>query len=81
MTDKRLNSGIIDTYFKATNFEEVDMDENDDNALCRFEFLEILVRIAKGKFIDHGKETNLAQALSILLQKYILPMHSQLMPL
>ena len=51
-TSKKLNSGIIDTYFKATNFEEVDQDNNDDNALNRFEFIEILLRIARGKYMD-----------------------------
>ena len=26
ITDKNIHSGIIDTYFKAANFEEVDME-------------------------------------------------------
>lgn len=50
--DTELHSGIVDTYFKATNFEKFDMTENDDNALNRYEFMEILVRLARGKFID-----------------------------
>lgn len=52
ISDKTLHTGIIDTYFKATNFEKYDMDQNADSALNRFEFLEILIRLAKGKFID-----------------------------
>jgi len=61
--DAHLNTGIIDTYFKATNFEEQDMETNDDNALCRFEFLEIIIRLAKGKYLDRGKVANLSQAV------------------
>ena len=66
--DNRLNSGIIDTYFKATNYELTDEhNQNDDDALCRYEFLEILIRIARGKYIDTGIEKNIAHAFSILL--------------
>ena len=54
------------------------MDQNDDQALCRFEFFEILVRIAKGKYVDTGEEKNIANALSILLQRHILPMQHTL---
>ena len=53
--DRRLNRGVIDTYFVATNFEKDQMDGNSDSALCRFEFLEILVRLAKAKYIEFGK--------------------------
>ena len=68
VTDKRVMTvGIIDTYFVATNFEEIDQDNNADTALCRFEFMEILVRIAKGKYIETGLESNMANALTTLL--------------
>jgi hypothetical protein len=36
----------IDRLFIATNVELFDMTENADRALCRFEFYEIIVRIA-----------------------------------
>ena len=53
VTDKRvITTGIVDTYFKASNFEENDQENNDDNALNRFEFIEMLVRIAKYKYVD-----------------------------
>ena len=57
MIDKKLHQGIFDGYWKATNFEVEDQVNNDDNKLNRFEFLEILLRIAKGKYIDFGNET------------------------
>ena len=44
----------IDRVFIATNFEEEQLDDNDDRNLCRYEFFEIIVRLAKTKFIDKG---------------------------
>ena len=79
----RLNRGIIDTLFKATNFEigDDDDDQNDDNALIRFEFLEIFVRIAQCKYIEFGKmNITISQAVSRLLQNHILPMHQKFTP-
>lgn len=49
---KDLTSSDIDRIFIATNFEEEDLEENDDNSLCRFEFLEIIARMAKCKFFE-----------------------------
>ncbi len=72
-----MHSGIIDTYFKATNFEEEDQDNNDDFALNRFEFLEVLVRIARGKYVETGQETQTSVALMKLLQTHILPMQAK----
>ena len=67
MVDKKMNRAAIDSYFFATNFEETDMDNNDDLALIRFEFIEILVRIAKGKYVETGKEKLVSYALTKLL--------------
>ena len=65
---------IIDMYFVATNFEEGGEQEgNDDRSLCRFEFFEILIRIARGKFVETGIEKNLLLAFDKLLQEHILP--------
>lgn len=44
--DKNVILATIDRIFIATNVELEKMDENPDKALCRFEFFEILVRIA-----------------------------------
>ena len=79
--DKQMNQNIFDNYWKVTNFELIDQDNNDDNKLIRFEFFEILLRIAKGKYMDFGNETQLAYALTKLLQTYILPMVPKLWPL
>jgi hypothetical protein len=42
----------IDTAFVVTNFEEVDLEDNPDRFLCRYEFYEIIVRIAKDKYVE-----------------------------
>ena len=42
----------LNRLFVATNFEEVKSVYNDDTALIRFEFIELMVRIAKDKYLD-----------------------------
>jgi hypothetical protein len=54
IVDKNLTSQDIDRIFIATNFEEEDLEENDDNSLCRFEFSEIIARCAKCKYFEKG---------------------------
>ena len=76
--NKQLTSSVLDTYFKATNYEEIDQENNDDNAIIRFEFLEILVRIARGKYIDFGKDKRLDYSMTKLVQQHIMPMSSKL---
>jgi hypothetical protein len=44
----------IDKIFIATNFEIVDLDENADRSLCRYEFFEIIVRMAYSKYFEKG---------------------------
>lgn len=56
------------------------MDSNDDNSLCRFEFFEILLRLAKGKFMDFGEMTSLYDSTKRLLKEHILPLKSTLAP-
>ena len=48
-----------------------------DNALNRFEFIEILLRLAKAKYIDYGNDTNLSYAFMKLLETHILPLHER----
>lgn len=60
--DKDLSSSDMDRAYVATNFEEVEMENNDDNNLCRFELMEIIVRLAKIKYLEKGKCDTHAQA-------------------
>jgi hypothetical protein len=53
--DKNVIIATIDRIFIATNVElEKTTTDNPDKALCRYEFFEILVRIAQAKFKDPG---------------------------
>lgn len=75
-----LTSADIDRIFVATNFEEEDLEENDDNALCRYEFSEIIVRMAKTKYFEKGEEPTVAASTERLLRQYILPNSCEVMP-
>lgn len=50
MVDKNCSINKIDTAFIATNYEIEDLDDNPQRELCRYEFFEILVRIADIKY-------------------------------
>ena len=52
--DSRLTGAIIDREFIATNFEinRNEQESNPDRQLIRFEFIELLVRIANGKYLQ-----------------------------
>ena len=52
--DKNLLSSDVDRIFITTNFSEENEDNNDDNALCRYEWFEALVRMAKTKYFEKG---------------------------
>ena len=78
--DKDLTMQDVDRSFIATNFEEVDLDNNDDKSLCRYEYLEILVRLAKIKFFDKGVEPTVAKATDRLIREYILKNHCMELP-
>ena len=63
MMDKYLNLSTLDRLFIATNVELVEMDDNPDKELCRFEFLEILVRIVGAKYKDPNLVQTYAEGL------------------
>ncbi len=63
---------VIDRLFIAANVELFEMVENADRALCRFEFFEIIVRIAQAKFVDNGYFNTLHEAVEYLIEEYLL---------
>ena len=75
--DKQLNSQIVDTLFVAVNFEDnsngYDGDDNPDKLLCRYEFLEILIRIAAEKYIKTKKCTTYTEAFKAILNDFVYP--------
>ena len=73
MMDKNINIACIDRTFIATNFRDKDQDKdagNPDKALTRFEFLEILCRLGKEKYMPHT-ETTIAGCLTRLLDECV----------
>ena len=69
--DKKVTSATVDNAFVATNFEEEDLDDNPNRELCRYEFLEILVRLADKKYKETKKVKTYAEALEKLLHECI----------
>jgi hypothetical protein len=50
------------------------LDANDDKDLCRYEFLEIIVRIAKIKYIENSKYAmSIAEATKKIIDEHIIP--------
>ena len=78
MLDKYLNISTLDRLFIATNVELVAMDENPDKELCRFEMLEILVRISGAKYKDPGFTKTYSEGLNLLLENHFLPISLKL---
>ena len=74
---KGCRSADLDTMFVSSNFEEDKKSEmnqeNDDNSLMRFEFLEILVRVAIARYIQTKALDDVSEAVEELCEKIILP--------
>lgn len=73
--DKGVIFSTIDRIFIATNVEaHLKMLDNPEKALCRFEFYEIMVRIAQAKYKDQGLANSYSEALAKLLKENIIPL-------
>ena len=54
----------MDLAFVAVNFDDDKVEGNPQRAMCRYEFMEMLVRLATSKYIDDKKsEMTHAKAL------------------
>lgn len=72
--DKKMPLSLIDTIFVNTNYELEDHnDQNPNRELCRYEFYEILLRIAKAKYKDQGVCSNLSESLELLIKDLVIP--------
>lgn len=67
---------MLDKAFIDTNVELYSMPDNPSTALQRFEFLEILVRVAGMKYVNCGKVKTYAEAVKKLLDEHILKLES-----
>jgi hypothetical protein len=73
IVDKNLTSTDIDIIFIATNYEEDDLEENDDSALCRFEYFEIITRMAKTKYQEKGLCSSVSESCEKLIKEFLIP--------
>ena len=71
--DGHCRQSDIDRLFIAVNFEEVHTDENPDKLLIRYEFLELIVRVANEKFVKPKKIRKVPDAIEKLITDNILP--------
>ena len=62
---------VIDRAFIATNFEIEDMDDNPDRSLQRFEFIEILYRIAEVKYKTTKQVSTFHEAFEKLIHEHV----------
>ena len=78
--DKYLTSSDIDRLFVAVNYEEEDLDNNDDNSLCRYEFSEIAARIGKERYFDKGLTDTIAEGTRRFIEEHLIPNSCEVMP-
>lgn len=71
--DKACNLSTIDRLYIATNVNQNVSGAQGDKDLVRYEFLEIIVRIANTKYKDAGITQSSTDALNKLLQENIFP--------
>jgi hypothetical protein len=71
--DKNLKQYQIDNHFVMVNFEEVDQGDNPNKALIRFEFIEMLVRMAKDKYFRPGIASSVTEAFEMVIEKNLMP--------
>eukprot|EP00347_Sterkiella_histriomuscorum_P011119 403373687 len=72
VVDKNISLSIIDTIYIATNVS-LNNNQNADRDLSRYEFLEILLRLANEKYKKSGQVTTYTQALQRFLDENLYP--------
>ena len=75
MHDKHVTSSMLESSFAAANYDADTDSWNDSTALLRYEFFEVLVRIARRKYIENGEleDDESYRALHRLVNIHILP--------
>ena len=54
------------------NYEEDDLENNDDNSLCRYEFSEIAARIGKEKYFDKHLSDSVAEGTQRFIEEHLI---------
>lgn len=68
--DEKTVQSKVDMAFTAVNvqIEKIEGNSNNENSMCRFQFLEVVVRLAKAKYYDTGVEKTPADAVTRLIR-------------
>ena len=68
---EKVRIDTLDRAFKAANYteEKIDGNPNPEVALCRYEYLEIVLRMSKVKYIDTGLTKTFSEALKMFMQQ------------
>ena len=69
--DKWCSMSTIDRLFIATNVEMVELEDNPDRDLCRYEFYEIIVRMADERYRKSGDSLTLPEAVERMITENV----------
>ena len=69
ITDENVKRTEVAIAFRSADvkLEKMDVGNNPDNALCRYEFLEVICRLANDKYIKPKINENYSEALQMIL--------------
>lgn len=72
--DEKCVQSKIDMAFTAANvqIQKIEGNDNNESSLCRFQFLEVVVRLGKAKYLDSGVEKTYAAAVEKLILDQII---------
>jgi hypothetical protein len=62
-----------DSAFIATNFDPNHFAVNNERMLVRYEFIEVIARLARVKYLEKNLCETMSQAIEKLITKFILP--------
>lgn len=73
LSDENVQKAEITISFRSADvqLEKVDGNNNPDNALCRYEFLEVICRIANEKYVKTKITEKYAEALQLTVDQII----------
>lgn len=78
--DRFLTTPEVDQSFIAANYQSTKLENNDEHNLVRYEFVELLVRLAKVKYFDKKVHTSLALSVRIFLENFVFANNLEAMP-
>jgi hypothetical protein len=61
----------IDTLYIASTYEQKDQVQNDNSQMCRYQFIECIIRMAHEKYVKSKFCKSLSQAVGVILNDHI----------